>query len=126
MFAKPPRISISAAVMEDDGLFWDTIRHEYAHAVVWLTHPGERHGHDDVWKAVCHQIECTPKGTVAASDEQKQEWRAVAKYRVHCENCGADTYYQRAGKIVTLLMHGQSRHVRCRCGAHDFTLYVRK
>ena len=126
MFAKPPRISISAAVLEDDGLFWDTIRHEYAHAVVWLTHPGERHGHDDVWKAVCRQIGCTPKGTVAASDEQKQEWRAAAKYRVHCESCGADTYYQRAGKIVTLLMHGQSRRVRCRCGAHDFTLYVRK
>lgn len=126
MFAGPPRISISAAVMENDELFLDTIRHEYAHAVVWLTHPGEHHGHDAVWKAVCLRIGCTPKGTVEASDEQKQEWAAAAKYRVHCSSCGADTFYLRAGKVVKLLMHGQKRRVYCRCGSRDLILYVRE
>lgn len=125
LFAKPLRISISAAAMEDDALFWDTIRHEYAHAVVYLTRPGERHGHDEVWKAVCRKIGCTPKGTVAANDELKQEWAASAKYRVHCERCGADTYYHRAGKIVELLMYGERERVRCRCGSHELTLYMR-
>ena len=126
MFAKPPRIAISAAVMENDELFWDTIRHEYAHAVVWLTHPGEHHGHDSVWKEVCRRIGCTPKGTTPASDEQKQEWAATAKYRVHCEGCGSDSYYQRAGQVVKLLMRGQKRLVRCRCGSNDLILYVRE
>ena len=56
LFAKPLQISISVAALKDDGLFWDTIRHEYAHAVVHLTHPGERHGHDEAWKAVCRRI----------------------------------------------------------------------
>lgn len=126
LFAKPLQISISVAAMEDDVLFWDTIRHEYAHAVVYLTHPGERHGHDEVWKAVCRRIECTPKSTTAASDEQRQEWVATAKYRVHCESCGADSYYHRAGKIVQLLMYGEQKHVRCRCGSHELSLYVRQ
>lgn len=126
MFAKPLRISISAAVMENDDAFWDTIRHEYAHAVVYLTRPGERHGHDEVWKAVCRRIGCTPKSTTAVSDEQKREWAASAKYRIHCERCGADTYYHRAGKIVQLLMHGQGKRVRCRCGSNDLSLYVRR
>lgn len=126
MFAKPLRISISAAVMENDDAFWDTIRHEYAHAVVYLTHPGENHGHDEVWKAVCRKIGCAPKGTTAASDEQKQEWVASARYRVHCESCGADTYYHRAGKIVQLLMYGQRKRVRCRCGSNELSLYVRQ
>ncbi|MGM9614909.1 MAG: SprT-like domain-containing protein [Oscillospiraceae bacterium] len=123
--ATPLRISISAVVMEDDALFWDTIRHEYAHAVVYLTHPGERHGHDEVWKAVCRRIGCTPKSTTAASDGQKEEWAASAKYRVHCERCGADSYYHRAGKIVQTLLYGDRTRVRCRCGSHELSLYVR-
>ena len=126
LFAKPLQISISVAAMEDDALFWDTIRHEYAHAVVYLTHPGERHGHDEVWKTVCRRIGCTPKSTTAASDGQKEKWAASAKYRVHCESCGADTYYHRAGKIVQLLMYGDRRRVRCRCGSHELSLYVRQ
>ncbi len=126
LFAKPLRISVSAAVMEDDDLFWDTIRHEYAHAVVYLTHPGERHGHDAVWKAVCRLVGCTPKSTTAVSDEQKQAWEAGAKYRVHCESCGADSYYHRAGKIVQFLMRGEGKRVRCRCGSHELTLYLRR
>ena len=124
--AVPPRILLSAAVLENDELFWDTIRHEYAHAVVWLTHPDERHGHDAIWKDVCRQIGCTPRATTAASEEQKREWMNTAKYRVHCESCGADTYYQRAGKVVSILMRGEKRRLRCPCGSCDLSLYIRR
>ena len=126
LFAEPLRISISAAVLEDDEGFWDTIRHEYAHAAVYLTHPGERHGHDEVWKAVCRRIGCTPKSTAAVSAERQREWIDAAKYRVHCESCGADSYYQRAGRIVQLLMQGGPKRVRCRCGSRELTLYIRR
>ena len=44
------RITLSYLILEDDEQFWDTVRHEYAHAAVYLLHPGERHGHDRVWK----------------------------------------------------------------------------
>ena len=126
LLAKPLRISISAAVMEEEEVFWDTVRHEYAHAVVHLTHPGERHGHDAVWKAVCRRIGCTPKSTTEVSDEQKQVWADTAKYRVHCERCGTDSYYHRAGKIVQILLRGDRKRVRCRCGSNELTLYVRE
>ena len=42
------RITLSYLILEDDEQFWDTVRHEYAHAAVYLLHPGERHGHDRV------------------------------------------------------------------------------
>ena len=56
----PLRISISASVLEQEEQFWDTIRHEYAHAAVYLQHPGEKHGHDKVWKDICRELGCSP------------------------------------------------------------------
>ena len=60
---KPMRIMISTAILNDDAQFWDTVRHEYAHAAVFLLRPGERHVHDAVWRDVCRRIGCTPKST---------------------------------------------------------------
>ncbi|MCD7768647.1 MAG: hypothetical protein LUH36_00795, partial [Oscillospiraceae bacterium] len=36
----PLRITISQAILGNDAQFYDTIRHEYAHAAVYLLHPG--------------------------------------------------------------------------------------
>ena len=122
----PPRITISEVILDDDEQFWDTVRHEYAHAVVWLRRPGERHGHDEVWKSVCREIGCVPKGT-APSSEQLQRVRCQnAKYRVSCRECGMETYYLRAGRIVQLLASGRGQSVRCgRCNSSALDLYVR-
>ena len=38
------RITINASLLDEEEAFWDTVRHEYAHALVYLRHPGERHG----------------------------------------------------------------------------------
>ena len=124
----PPRIVISAFVMEGENAaqFWDTIRHEYAHAVVWLRHPGERHGHDAVWKAVCREVGCAPKATTAPDAAQKAAREARAKYKLVCEGCGQETYYLREGKILRLLRSGRGKNVRCvRCGGHRFAVYER-
>lgn len=122
----PLRITISSAILEDDEQFWDTVRHEYAHAAVYLTHPGERHGHDEVWKAMCRRIGCTPKGTAPAGEELADLRRRQAKYLVRCGRCGAETYYLRAGKIVKLMERGYRRRIRCgRCGANELMLYER-
>lgn len=55
------RITLSHLILEDDEQFWDTVRHEYAHAAVYLLHPGESHGHDKVWKDMCRRIGCSPE-----------------------------------------------------------------
>lgn len=124
--AQPIRITISALILDDDEQFWDTIRHEYAHAVVLITRPGERHGHDAVWKEVCRRIGCQPKSLAPASEDMERSRRERARYLVRCNACGAETYYLRAGKIVSLMERGYRRRLRCaRCGSDDLALYER-
>lgn len=124
---KRARVMISAALLEDDMAFWDTVRHEYAHAAVWLLHPGERHGHDTVWKAMCRKVGCTPKSTAPVSETDAELRRQRAKYLVRCESCGAETYYLRAGKIVKLMERGCRRRLHCaRCGSNELALYERE
>ena len=118
-----PEISISAFVLEDDALFLDTIRHEYAHALVWLRHPGERHGHDAVWKSACREIGCSPRATLRAGEAQQNLREEKANWLLRCRGCGQETSYLREGKIVRLVRTGRSRRVTCtRCGGHRFEL----
>ena len=120
------KITISALVLDDEAQFWDTVRHEYAHAAVYLLHPGEKHGHDAVWKSVCRRIGCTPKSRAPSGEKTEQARRERARYRVMCNACGAETYYLRAGKIVTMMERGYRRRIRCgKCGSSDLELYVR-
>ncbi|MBO6014072.1 MAG: SprT-like domain-containing protein [Oscillospiraceae bacterium] len=120
-------ITISRRAMEDESLFLDTIRHEYAHAVVFLRHPRVRHGHDAVWKAVCREVGCMPRGSVRPGASET-DLENSAKYRVTCRSCGAVTYYIKAGKIVKLLQQnagefGNTAKVLCRkCGGSSFDL----
>lgn len=123
---KPPQITISALLLGDDEPFWNTVRHEYAHAVVWLRHPQETHGHDETWKAVCREIGCTPKSTVPATENQAILRREKARYMIRCKGCGRETFYLRKGKVAALLMEGQCRRIRCTaCGGTRFELYSR-
>ena len=127
-------ITISRKVLSDEELFIDTIRHEYAHAVVFIRHPFSRHSHDKVWKAVCREVGCTPRATIK-DDTLKKKAEESAKYKVTCLHCGAETYYQRAGKIVQILQKEASRRsvfrktssVACRrCGGRQFGLTILK
>jgi len=118
-----PSIVISAFVLTDDALFWDTVRHEYAHALVWLRSPGVRHGHDAVWKAACREVGCSPHATVRAGAVQQELWEEKAGWRLVCRGCGQETLYLREGKIVRLVRSGRSTSVTCtRCGGHRFDL----
>lgn len=122
----PPRIAISAFLLEQDEPFWETVRHEYAHAVMYLRYPGELHGHDEKWKAVCREVGCRPKSTVPTGAQQDALRRDRARYLVRCEGCGHETYYLREGKFVHLLRTGHGNRLRCTlCGQNRFILYKR-
>lgn len=117
-----PCITLSSFVLEDDALALDTARHEYAHALVWLRHPGERHVHDALWKAACREVGCTPRATLPCKDSVAQR-ASQAQWLMRCLGCGQETYYLRAGKIVQLVRDGHSRRVTClHCGGHRFSL----
>ena len=115
-------ITLSYLILEDDEQFWDTVRHEYAHAAVYLLHPGERHGHDKLWKDMCRRIGCSPE---RLAPEKGQA--AEAKYIIRCESCGRESRYMRRSKAVDLLLRGRGRALRCTgCGGSSFKLFVRK
>ena len=99
----PMQIVISSFVMEDEAQFWDTIRHEYAHALVHLRRPQERHGHDALWKAAAREVGCSPRATTAPDAHARDEREKRAKYRLVCRGCGMETFYLREGKIIRLL-----------------------
>ena len=125
--AAPLRITLSKLVMEDDGLFLDTIRHEYAHAAAYLLYPGEKPGHGEKWKAICRRIGCTPKSRTKLSSEAAKQREAKAKYLVRCTGCGRETSYLRRGRTVELMLRGRGRLLRCtHCGGNDFRLLVRE
>jgi len=123
----PLQITIARYVMEDDELFLDTIRHEYAHAAAYILRPYEKHGHDSFWKEICRLIGCTPKSRTKLSNKALEQRTQQAKYIVCCESCGSETAYMRRGKTVELLLRGRGRNLRCtKCGGKSFRLYVRK
>ena len=125
--AAPLRITIAKFVMEDDALFLDTIRHEYAHAAAYLLRPGEKHGHDGFWKGICRRVGCTPKSRTKLSESAMHQRSQKAKYIVRCETCGTETAYMRRGRTVEMLLRGRGGNLRCtKCGGNSFKLYMRK
>ncbi|MBE7003629.1 MAG: hypothetical protein E7425_04990 [Ruminococcaceae bacterium] len=116
-------ITISDLVMRaPDDVFFDTIRHEYAHALVKLRRPRERHGHDALWKAACREVGCAPErccdpSLVPAGTECSEPYR----YLVRCLGCGAQWRYKRRAKVVQLVERGASRNCTCpHCRGHRF------
>lgn len=123
--SSPLRITLSAMVMEDDALFMDTLRHEYAHAAVHILYPGERHGHDAIWKKLCRRIGCRPQSRTELTEKAAQLRSERVKYIVRCKGCGRESGYVRRGKVVELVMRGRGSRLRCACcGANKFELDI--
>jgi predicted SprT family Zn-dependent metalloprotease len=119
----PDYISITDFIFECEDQFWNTVRHEYAHALVTIR-TGRAHHHDNVWKAACREIGCKPERL--AKDEDAHAKSAKLKeeklrYEVHCNSCGRVFKYMKAGPVVKALQAG-SKTCTCPCGSHDFEL----
>lgn len=102
-------VTISDFVLDaPEAVFYDTIRHEYAHALVKLRAPRERHGHDAVWKAACREVGCSGErccdpSLLPTSPARREE---PYRYRLTCLACGANWDYKRATKAICLLERG--------------------
>jgi len=113
-------ITISDKVLKDKELFTDVIRHEYAHAVVYLREPNKRHVHDGVWKDVCNLIGCRPKATIKIVSNIKPR---SDKYVVTCTKCGTVSRYKSRSKLIKLIENKSSGSVYCKkCSGKEFVL----
>lgn len=121
------RISINASLLDQEEQFWDTVRHEYAHALVYLRSGGANHGHNEVWKAACREVGCSQDRLASQTAESQTALERRAKYKVRCAVCGQESLYFRRGKVVDLLLRGGQGQVRCaQCGSSRLEIYVRK
>lgn len=110
---------------EPADLFYDTVRHEYAHAVVKLWHPTERHGHDEVWKAVCLEVGCKPNRLTSIPTEVRKQHEDKSKYLLNCKTCGAQWKFYRKTKLIQNMLAGNPKAVCPHCGLTDFELIQR-
>ncbi len=123
----PLRITLSWLILDDDAQFWDTLRHEYAHAAVYLLYPDEKHGHDRVWRDMCLRVGCDPRRLAPEKGRAAELREERVKYIVRCRGCGCESRYMRRGRTVDLLLRGRGRFLRCRrCGGNQFELRIKK
>lgn len=118
-------VAISDFVMDaSDEAFYDTIRHEYAHALVKLRRPCEKHGHDAVWKAACVEVGCRPERCCDTFGFPMPVQREEAyRYRLRCLVCGMSWVYKRAAKVIRLVERGASQYCTCpRCKGNRFAV----
>ena len=80
----PLRLTLSALILDDDEQFWDTVRHEYAHAAVYLLYPGQKHGHDQVWRDMCRRVGCDPKRLAPEQGRAAELRQQKVKYIIRC------------------------------------------
>ena len=103
---RPQEIRLADFLRREDQVFWDTARHEYAHAAAAIL-TGKRHGHDEAWKAVCRKIGCPPERlapSCGAAVENRRRIESVrGVYVVTCLGCGAESRYLRRGTVVQAL-----------------------
>lgn len=100
------KIVISNFVLsEPPESFFDTIRHEYAHAMDMKLNGPYNTSHSESWKRCCEIVGCVPSATTEASDAQV-EYRKSKGYTLCCQTCGHEWNYQRMSKTLKAIMGG--------------------
>ena len=122
---RPVKIMIAEFLLTDDGAFWDTVRHEYAHAAAALL-TGKNCGHNAVWKGICRKIGCSGNVRAESTAASRQRARDAAKYAVTCLGCGEVSLYMRKTELIKRLERGGPSGVICTvCGGKKFKLTYR-
>lgn len=120
----PDSISLSDVIFTDERLFWNVIRHEYAHALVCLR-TGKSHGHDEVWQRACKEIGCNPSRTTSTEGIEAVQKRQAerVKFIIRCKSCGREWRYFRKSLVVEdLLKNGNNSRYRCSYCKKNMTL----
>ena len=113
-------IQIADFVMtETDETFYNTIRHEYAHAMAYEKY-GAGVGHDARWKALAKMVGCNGEQYAKATKEQIDKMATRVNYIVECKHCGRKFRYMRMNNTIRMAYLG---HCTCPCGCDEFEIY---
>lgn len=105
----PTKVEFSKELLEtsSDQSIRDVLLHESAHAIV-TSLTGERHGHDSVFKDMCHKLGTNNDGTTT-DVERTQDLRS--KYVLTCGECNKQYGYSRMCSTVK-----NYKLCKCKCG----------
>ena len=117
----PYKILIASFLREEEEAFWNTVRHEYAHAAAALL-TGKNQGHNSVWKAVCQKIGADPARLAEACSAQKEKSKGQVWYEIICQACGTRYKRIRRSRFVVEVLENpdQPTSYRCHCGCRFF------
>ena len=118
-------VKFSDFILNDpEEFFYDTVRHEYAHMLVKLRYPGERHGHDNVWKAACIEVGCKPNRLCTTTPEGRRahEKANPYKYKLTCKACHTHWSYFRMTKCIRNVLNGKQTYICPVCGKKSFSV----
>lgn len=115
-------VRFSAFIFNDQAEdFFNTVRHEYAHALVKLRYPKEQHGHDAVWKRACMEIGCPPTRCSQIPQERDGHPQNY-KYCLSCDTCHAKWNYFRSTERIRAIQNGEQRYICPFCGGRLFSV----
>lgn len=113
-------IQIADFVMnEPDETFYNTIRHEYAHAMAYEKY-GAGVGHDARWKALAKMVGCNGEQYSKATKEQIDKMVSRTYYVVECKHCGKQFVFRRMCDRMRMAYVGDCV---CPCGCDSFEFY---
>lgn len=114
----PYRIVIAGFLRTEEEQFYDTIRHEYAHALATIRHKANC-GHDYRWQRAAVETGCKPD-RLAQNCESRQNILASRKtYIVSCEKCGSKHTYLKMCKSLQSIMKNEKRYRCGKCGSDN-------
>lgn len=121
----PIKISIAKFLLAEEEAFYDTVWHEYAHAVTTIR-TGKNEGHSYVWKQVCREIGADPIRLAKPCESADKAREAKAKYLITCKGCDSSWKAFRATVITKAILAGKSTpNTYCaRCGHREFDVKV--
>ena len=119
--AVPYKILIASFLKDEETAFWDTVRHEYAHAAAALL-TGKNQGHGPVWQSICHKIGAEPSRLAGTCPSQQGNRKDRIRYEITCLACGARYERTRRSRFVDAVLSSGGRPIlyRCRCGGQIF------
>ena len=119
--AVPYKILIASFLKNEETAFWDTVRHEYAHAAAALL-TGKNQGHGPVWQSICHKIGAEPSRLAGTCPSQQGNRKDRIRYEITCLACGTRYERTRRSRFVDAVLSSGGRPIlyRCRCGGQIF------
>lgn len=84
----PYKILIASFLLEEESAFWNTVRHEYAHAAAALL-TGKNQGHGSDLAGNLPEDRCRSVRLARECPAQQEKKKKQIQYEIICQTCGA-------------------------------------